>query len=34
MIRLSLLSNVNEMDLILEKTTNKGALWLGNLKAA
>ncbi|CAD8138824.1 unnamed protein product [Paramecium pentaurelia] len=29
-----LLVNVNEMDLILDKTTTQGALWLGNLKAA
>ncbi|CAD8136090.1 unnamed protein product [Paramecium octaurelia] len=29
-----LLVNVNEMDLILDKTSTQGALWLGNLKAA
>ncbi|CAD8076832.1 unnamed protein product [Paramecium sonneborni] len=29
-----LLVNVNEMDLILDKTITQGALWLGNLKAA
>ncbi|CAD8054562.1 unnamed protein product [Paramecium sonneborni] len=29
-----LLANVNEMDLILDKSSTQGALWLGNLKAA